>query len=73
MCSILMLGRYICDPACPVLYRWKLVSVKTAVDLQLLQTRCVVIRDVEAAVSSTASTPIASASNSTWILSEPGL
>jgi len=31
------------------------------------------IKDVEAAISSTASTPIASASNRAWALSEPGL
>ena len=36
---------------------------------------CGWIRDVEAAISSTASasTPIASASNKTWTLTEPGL
>ena len=33
----------------------------------------IISRDVEAAISSTASTPIASASNRTWTLTEPGL
>ena len=37
----------------------------------MLSTSCDVIRDVEAAISSTAST--ASASNRTWTLTEPGL
>jgi len=37
------------------------------------ETDHVYARDVEAAISSTASAPIASASNITWTLTEPGL
>jgi len=47
MLSILMLGRYVCVPACSTFMDgtwWLLVSVKTAVDLQLLPTRCAVIQ-----------------------------
>ena len=53
--------------------RWAYRGLKKRKKRKFDETCQVCIRDVEAAVPSTASTHIASAFNRTWTLTEPGL